>query len=472
MVPLSVPKVSISGVGDLGYDAKSNRCDLRSSLVGTESPLELIGTKNMLGLVGTESPLKLVRTKSPLKLVMTDNSLELVGTESPLELIGTESLSELVKTESPLKLIKNESPLKLVRNESPLELIETEITSELVGTESLLKRKKEKEKEREKEKREREEEEGPAPSPFFLPTYLLPPLFLSSSPTVATAHRRYPLPRPPLSLSATSIPLLPAAAAGHHIPISLAVVAAPNVDATATSSHRLSLSFLGDTQPLLVALVAATQPLPSLLYSSCRPSLPSLFIPSSQPPTTISLSSSTTAATTPSLATAPPAHSHLFPPLPCCHPPNRCPFLLPPPLATTATPPCSIPRCHSNRCPLFPATISLYPPTLPSSRASLLLSSVSDAAVAPNPEAPAASSHRPSLFSPRPPAAAFSSPWSSLSSPWPPVVASSSPLASPHFLPSATTAATFILLLPPSQVLAITSIFLSSHCLSTPTISL
>ncbi|RZS15615.1 hypothetical protein BHM03_00047470, partial [Ensete ventricosum] len=45
----------------------------------------------------------------------------------------------------------------------------------------------------------------------------------------------------------------------------------------------------------------------------------------------------------------------------------------------------------------------------------------------------------------------------------------------PHLLPSATTAsttATFILLLPPSQVPTTASIFLSSHCLSTPTISL
>ncbi|RRT35068.1 hypothetical protein B296_00055591, partial [Ensete ventricosum] len=70
---------------------------------------------------------------------------------------------------------------------------------------------------------------------------------------------------------------------------------------------------------------------------------------------------------------------------------------------------------------------------------------------------------------------AASSRRSSLSSPRPPTTASSSPPASLHLLPSATTAsvaATFILLLPPSQVPATASIFLSSHCLSTPTISL
>ncbi|RZS06742.1 hypothetical protein BHM03_00037455 [Ensete ventricosum] len=104
---------------------------------------------------------------------------------------------------------------------------------------------------------------------------------------------------------------------------------------------------------------------------------------------------------------------------------NRYPFLLPPTLATTAAPPCSLPNCRSNCCPLFPAIISLYPAALPSSRAPLLLSPAYATAAAPNAEALAASSRRQSRSSPRPPAAA-----------------SSSPPASPHLLPSAIIAST------------------------------
>ncbi|RRT63940.1 hypothetical protein B296_00032580 [Ensete ventricosum] len=73
--------------------------------------------------------------------------------------------------------------------------------------------------------------------------------------------------------------------------------------------------------PPLAALIVATQPLPPLLCSSRWPSLPSLFIPSSQLSATISLSSSTIVAATPSLAAAPPVHSHLLPPLPRRHQP-------------------------------------------------------------------------------------------------------------------------------------------------------
>ncbi|RRT34136.1 hypothetical protein B296_00054949, partial [Ensete ventricosum] len=79
--------------------------------------------------------------------------------------------------------------------------------------------------------------------------------------------------------------------------------------------------FLGNAQPPLAALAAVTQPLPPLLCNSRRSSLPSLFISSSQPPATISLSYSTIAAATPSSAAAPPAHSHLLPSLPRRHPP-------------------------------------------------------------------------------------------------------------------------------------------------------
>ncbi|RRT84202.1 hypothetical protein B296_00007180 [Ensete ventricosum] len=124
---------------------------------------------------------------------------------------------------------------------------------------------------------------------------------------------------------------------------------------------------------------------------------------------------------------------------PCCRP--SLPIDWPP--ATTL-------HC----CPLFPATSSLYPLALPSSHASLLLSPASTTTAAPNVEAPAASSRRSLLSSPRPPVVASSSRRSSLSSPRPPTTASSPP-ASPYLLPSATitsTIATFILLLPPSQV--------------------
>ncbi|RRT73977.1 hypothetical protein B296_00020772 [Ensete ventricosum] len=79
---------------------------------------------------------------------------------------------------------------------------------------------------------------------------------------------------------------------------------------------------------------------------------------------------------------------------PCCRP--SLPIDWPPPATL-------------HYCPLFPATISLYPPVLPPSHASLLLLPTSVVAVAPNTEAPAASSRRPSLSSPRPPATASSS---------------------------------------------------------------
>ncbi|RRT31645.1 hypothetical protein B296_00051211 [Ensete ventricosum] len=133
-----------------------------------------------------------------------------------------------------------------------------------------------------------------------------------------------------------------------------------------------------------------------------------------------------------------PQQSLPLPAPPYCHHcrSNHYPFLLPHPLATTAAPPYSLPGCRSNRCPLFPATISFYPLALPSSRAYLLLSRASAAVVTPNAEVPAASSRRSSLSSPRPLAAS-----------------SFSPSTSPQLLPSATTAstaATFILLLPPS----------------------
>ncbi|RWW65240.1 hypothetical protein BHE74_00027465 [Ensete ventricosum] len=154
------------------------------------------------------------------------------------------------------------------------------------------------------------------------PSSLLPATTASASPSPPTTASRHrcPLPRLPLPPPATSIPFLFTVAAGHHIPISPAAAVALIVDAPVASSHRPLLSFLGHAQPLLVALVAATQLLPPLLCSSCRPSLPSLFISSSQPSATISLSSSTTTATTPSSAAAPPTHNHLLPPLPRRHP--------------------------------------------------------------------------------------------------------------------------------------------------------
>ncbi|RWW60355.1 hypothetical protein BHE74_00032657, partial [Ensete ventricosum] len=93
---------------------------------------------------------------------------------------------------------------------------------------------------------------------------------------------------------------LPSAAADHHIPISPAAAAAPNVDAPAASC-RSSLFFLGHAQPQLAALVAATQPLPPFLCSSrshhCHPliyrrpaldsALPLPLLPSSPPSATV-----------------------------------------------------------------------------------------------------------------------------------------------------------------------------------------
>ncbi|RRT64859.1 hypothetical protein B296_00017802, partial [Ensete ventricosum] len=88
---------------------------------------------------------------------------------------------------------------------------------------------------------------------------------------------------PPLLLAIAHPFFLPAAAAGHHIPISPTAAVAPNVDAPAASSRRSSLSFLGHAQPPFAALVAATQPLPPLLYSSRSQPLPSPHLPSSSP---------------------------------------------------------------------------------------------------------------------------------------------------------------------------------------------
>ncbi|RRT70627.1 hypothetical protein B296_00011230 [Ensete ventricosum] len=187
---------------------------------------------------------------------------------------------------------------------------------------------------------------GPAPSPFFLPTYLLPALFLSS-PTVSAAHRRCPLPPP-----ATSIPLLPVAAVGHHIPISHAAAAAPNVYAPAASSHRPSLSFLDHAQPPLTALVIATQPLPPLLCNSRSQPLPSPNLPSSSPRQYTTLAAAaflsslchcaphadTTTSSLPTLGHRPAAAA------------SRCPATSPLPVSPTAavSPPC---HCHRSSLP-------------------------------------------------------------------------------------------------------------------------
>ncbi|RZR99579.1 hypothetical protein BHM03_00029149 [Ensete ventricosum] len=119
---------------------------------------------------------------------------------------------------------------------------------------------------------------------------------------------------------------LPTAAASHHIPISPAAVAAPNTDTPTASSRRPSLSFLGHAKPPLAALIAATQPLPPLLYSNRTQPLPSPHLPSSSPRQCTSLivaaflSSSTTTAS--SRSTLPPLLSPLPQPLPAGHTPT------------------------------------------------------------------------------------------------------------------------------------------------------
>ncbi|RZR77354.1 hypothetical protein BHM03_00002395 [Ensete ventricosum] len=111
-----------------------------------------------------------------------------------------------------------------------------------------------------------------------------------------------------------SCTFLPAAAAGHHIPISPAAAATPNADTPVASSRRSSPSFLGHAQPPLAALVAATQPLPS-------PNLPSSSPRQRSTIAVVAFLSSSTIATS-SLSTLPCLLSPLPQPLSVGHTPT------------------------------------------------------------------------------------------------------------------------------------------------------